>query len=280
MTGSTMSPVEAVVLGIVQGLTEFLPISSSAHLRVVPALLGWSDPGAAYSAVIQLGSVIAVISYFFRDLLKILFGSIAALRQKNFADQDLRVLGAILIGTVPVCVLGLLLKPTLEQHDSPLRSLIVVGVASIFMGLLLLLAEKVATHRRGMDSIGARDGLLVGLGQSMALIPGCSRSGSTLTVAMLLNMKREEAAKFSFLLGIPAIVLSGLLELKSFLHEGMDQSATMDLAIGLVVSFVVSYLSIAWLLKYLQKHSTWVFVVYRIIFGSAVIYLASRSMIH
>ena len=275
-----MSPVEAIVLGIVQGLTEFLPISSTAHLIIVPALLGWPDAGTAYNAVIQLGSVVAVIAYFFRDLAKILIGSITALKEKNFANQDLRILGAILFGTLPICVVGLLLKPMLEQDNSPLRSFMVVGVASIFMGLLLLLAEKVATHRRGLDSIGARDGLLVGLGQTMALIPGCSRSGSTLTVAMLLNMKREEAARFSFLLGIPAIVLSGLLELKKLVHSGMDQSASTNLIIGLVVSLVVSYISIAWLLKYLQKHSTLVFVVYRIIFGSTAIFLASRSMSH
>jgi undecaprenyl-diphosphatase len=277
MVDAGITPVEAIVLGVVQGLTEFLPISSTAHLRVVPALLGWSDPGAACSAVIQLGSVIAVLTYFRKDLLCILKGTLAAIQQKDYGAQDLRIFGAICFGTLPICILGLLLKPLIE---GPLRSLQVIGAAAIFMGLLLFLAERVATHKRGLESIGARDGLLVGLGQSLALIPGCSRSGSTLTVAMLLNMKRDEAARFSFLLGIPALILSGLLEFKEMMEAGMNSSSTVDLALGLIVSTIVSYAAIAWFMKYLKNHATWIFVAYRLIFGVAVIILSSLSIIH
>jgi undecaprenyl-diphosphatase len=268
-----------IVLGIVQGLTEFLPISSSAHLRVVPAIMHWPDPGVAYDAVIQLGSVLAVITYFAKDLTKITLGTLKGLKEKDYASQDVRLAGAIIIGTIPVCVLGLLLKHLIEQPNSPLRSLTVVGCSSIFMGLFLLLAEKVGTHKRSMDTIAGKDGLLVGLGQAMAIIPGCSRSGSTLTVAMLLNLKREDAARFSFLLGIPAIVISGLVELHDKLRDGLSGAAMNDLVIGFIASTIVSYIAIAWLLRYLQKHSTYVFVIYRLIFGTIVLALATSSMI-
>lgn len=274
-----MDNMQAVVLGAVQGLTEFLPISSSAHLRVVPALLGWPDPGAAYSAVIQLGSVVAVLAYFRNDLVTIISGALAAMRKRDLADHNLRILAAILIGTLPVCIIGLLLKHILEADNSPLRSLTVIGFASIFMGGALFVAEKLGSHKRELDTIGVQDGLLVGLGQALALIPGCSRSGSTLTVAMLLNLKRDQAARFSFLLGIPAIILSGLLELKEMFTTGLSGAKMNCLLVGLLVSTMVSYLAIYWLIKYLRHHATWVFIVYRLIFGSLVIYLATHALI-
>lgn len=274
MADTTMSLAEAVVLGVVQGLTEFLPISSTAHLRVVPTLVGWGDPGAAYSAVIQLGSVLAVLTYFRKDIFEIVVGALKAIKEKDYSARDFRLAGAILVGTLPICVLGLLLKKMIE---GPLRSMMVIGVASIVMGCLLLLAEKVAKHERGIESITGKDGFLVGLGQAMALIPGCSRSGSTLTVAMFLNLKREDAARFSFLLGIPALILSGLLELKEMFSEPMSNAATTDLAVGLLVSTIVSYAAIAWFIKYLKKHSTLVFVVYRFIFGILTIAVAMQQ---
>ncbi|MBX9685449.1 MAG: undecaprenyl-diphosphate phosphatase [Candidatus Obscuribacterales bacterium] len=286
MTSSTGIPLlEAVILGIVQGATEFLPISSSAHLRVVPTILhladpSFNDPGVAYSAVIQLGSVLAVLSYFFKDLLQIATGSLAALKNKDYSSQDLRLLGSIIVGTIPICVLGLLLKSTLEADDSPLRSLNVIGGASIFMGLLLLLAEKIAKHAKGINEVAGKDGLIVGLGQAMALIPGCSRSGSTLTAALFLGFKRDEAARFSFLLGIPAIVLSGLMELKHMTEHGLEGTAMSSLIVGLIVSTIVSYLAIWWMLKFLNKHSTLVFVIYRLVFGASIIALAASGIIH
>jgi undecaprenyl-diphosphatase len=274
-----MSVLQSFVLGVVQGLTEFLPISSTAHLRAVPALLGWDDPGVAYSAVIQLGSIIAVIAYFWKDLIGIAGGSIKALREKNLDSQDLRVATGIIVGTIPICVIGLLLKNILEEAHGPFRSLYIIGGASVVMGMLLLLAEKLASHKRTIENVGVRDGLLVGLGQCMALIPGCSRSGSTLTVAMFLGLKRDDAARYSFLLGIPAITLAGLLELKEMFKTPLESAAMTDLIVGLLTSLVVSYLSIAWLLKYLSKHSTWVFVAYRLVFGIAVLVLASMNYI-
>lgn len=280
-TGSdSITIVQAIVLGIVQGLSEFLPISSTAHLRVVPAILHWQDPGAAYSAVIQLGSVIAVLTYFFKDLLAIAQGTLKAVQEKDYGSKDFRMFGAIIVGTIPICVLGLLLKPMLEADNGPFRSLFVIGGASIFMGLLLLLAEKLAKRTRGIDEVGGKDGLLVGLGQAMALVPGCSRSGSTLTIALFLNFKREESARFSFLLGIPAIVLSGLLELKHILEHGLSNTGMTSLIVGLVVSAAVSYAAIWWMLKFLGNHSTVVFIIYRLIFGAAVIAAASAGLIH
>ncbi len=275
---SAMMLIQAVVLGVVQGLTEFLPISSTAHLRVVPAVLGWQDPGTAYSAVIQLGSVAAVLTYFFKDLLAITTGSISALKDKNYGDQNLRLAGGIILGTIPICVLGLGLKSLLEQDGSPLRSMTVIGAASIFMGLMLLVAEKKGTHARGLENMGAKDGLIVGIGQAMALIPGCSRSGSTLTFAMFLGLKRADAARFSFLLGIPAIILSGLLELKHLKEAGLAGDGLTSLIVGLVTSAVVSYIAIAWLLKFLQTHSTWVFIIYRLIFGASVLAMGLSSI--
>jgi undecaprenyl-diphosphatase len=280
MTDGSMPIIEAIILGIVQGVTEFLPISSTAHLRIVPALLGWADPGAAYSAVIQLGSVLAVFGYFWKDIVTISSGALSAVRKQDFGDHNVRLLGGILLGTLPICILGLLLKHTLEADNGPLRSLFVIGGASIFMACFLFLAEKIGTHKRTLADIGARDGLLVGLGQAMALIPGCSRSGSTLTVAMFLNLNRADAARFSFLLGIPATLLGGLLELKHMFEAGMSNAGTIDLIVGLVVSAVVSYAAIAWLIKYLQNHATWVFVGYRLLFGAVVITLAAKQLIH
>jgi undecaprenyl-diphosphatase len=274
-----MSAVEAIVLGVVQGLTEFLPISSTAHLRVVPSLFGWPDPGAALSAVIQLGSVVAVVAYFRHDLTNILLGTLKALKSKNYDSEELRLFAGICLGTLPICILGLLLKHILEQSGGPLRSLSVIGFSAVFMALFLLFAERMNRKTRTMSMLGVKDGLLIGLGQALALIPGCSRSGSTLTVAMLLNIKREDAARFSFLLGVPAIILSGLLELKEVLHQGLDQSHMTDLAIALVFSTIVSYLAIAWLLKYLRTHSTYIFVLYRLIFGVAVLLLSSNGII-
>lgn len=272
-----MSLLEALVLGIVQGLTEFLPISSTAHLRVVPVLFHWADPGVAFSAVIQLGSVIAVIAYFFRELLDLATGSLKAVSQRQWQDHQLQVALSVIVGTVPICVLGLLFKSVLEQNDGPVRSLLVIGSAAIFMGLLLLVAELKGKRQRDMQSLTVKDGLLVGLGQALALIPGCSRSGSTMTVAMLLNMKREDAAHYSFLLGIPAITLSGLLELYELTKHGLSGEGMTSLLVGLVTSLVVSYLSIHWLLKYLRSHSAWVFVAYRMVFGVVTLSLGLLS---
>jgi len=275
----SISIVEATVLGVVQGLTEFLPISSSAHLRVVPTFIGWGDPGAAYSAVLQLGSVAALLAYFARQITSISLGFVNAIKEKDYQSSDFKLFTGIIIGTAPICIIGLAIKSLLEQKDSPLRSLELIATVSIVMGLLLVVAEVVGNQKKNLKQMGIKDGFIVGLGQALALIPGCSRSGSTLTVAMLLGLNRADAARFSFLLGIPAVVLSGLLELKELFEIGIADIGIPGLICGLIASTVVSYLAIAWMIKFLEKHSTWWFVVYRVLFGAFILYALKTGLI-
>ena len=267
-----------LVLGVVQGLTEFLPISSTAHLKVVPVLLGWGDPGVAVTAVIQLGSIAAVIGFFREDLKQVIQASWQAWRAQRWETPEARLGQAILWGTLPILVAGLGIKLFVPDFDqSPLRSLTSIGVVSIVMGLLLGLAERWGSRRRVLGDVELRDGWLVGLAQTLALIPGVSRSGSTLTAALFDGWKRSEAARFSFLLGIPAISLAGLVELKDAFSQPAAGGA-LPLLVGIASSAVVSWLAIAWLLRFLQNHSTWWFVGYRVFFGLGVILWAARSV--
>ena len=266
------------VLGVVQGLTEFLPISSTAHLKVVPVLLGWGDPGVAVTAVIQLGSIAAVIGFFREDLKQVMGASWQAWRSGQWTTPEARLGQAILWGTLPILVAGLGIKLFVPNFDeSPLRSLTSIGVVSIVMGLLLGLAERWGSRRRVLSDVMVRDGWLVGVAQTLALIPGVSRSGSTLTAALFDGWKRSEAARFSFLLGIPAISLAGLVELKDAFSAPAAGGA-LPLLVGIVSSALVSWLAIAWLLRFLQNHSTWWFVGYRVFFGLGVILWAARSV--
>jgi len=266
------------VLGVVQGLTEFLPISSTAHLKVVPVLLGWGDPGVAVTAVIQLGSIAAVIGFFREDLKQVMGASWQAWRSGQWTTPEARLGQAILWGTLPILVAGLGIKLFVPNFDeSPLRSLTSIGVVSIVMGLLLGLAERWGSRRRVLSDVVVRDGWLVGMAQTLALIPGVSRSGSTLTAALFDGWKRSEAARFSFLLGIPAISLAGLVELKDAFSAPATGGA-LPLLVGIVSSALVSWLAIAWLLRFLQNHSTWWFVGYRVFFGLGVILWAARSV--
>lgn len=266
------------VLGVVQGLTEFLPISSTAHLKVVPVLLGWGDPGVAVTAVIQLGSIAAVIGFFREDLKQVIGASWQAWRSGQWTTPEARLGQAILWGTLPILVAGLGIKLFVPNFDeSPLRSLTSIGVVSIVMGLLLGLAERWGSRRRVLSDVVVRDGWLVGVAQTLALIPGVSRSGSTLTAALFDGWKRSEAARFSFLLGIPAISLAGLVELKDAFSAPATGGA-LPLLVGIISSAVVSWLAIAWLLRFLQNHSTWWFVGYRVFFGLGVILWAARSV--
>lgn len=266
------------VLGVVQGLTEFLPISSTAHLKVVPVLLGCGDPGVAVTAVIQLGSIAAVIGFFREDLKQVMGASWQAWRSGQWTTPEARLGQAILWGTLPILVAGLGIKLFVPNFDeSPLRSLTSIGVVSIVMGLLLGLAERWGSRRRVLSDVVVRDGWLVGVAQTLALIPGVSRSGSTLTAALFDGWKRSEAARFSFLLGIPAISLAGLVELKDAFTAPATGGA-LPLLVGIVSSALVSWLAIAWLLRFLQNHSTWWFVGYRVFFGLGVILWAARSV--
>lgn len=266
---------QAFILGIVQGLTEFLPISSSAHLKVIPALLRWNDAGVSFDAVIQLGSIVAVVSYFWKDLSNITLGSIEAVRKKQYKSQEFKLAVAIALGTVPILFGGLLIKVLIKDYDnSPLRSLTAIAIASIFMSILLALAELFGQNsqkeKRHFQRVRVIDGILMGLAQTMALVPGVSRSGSTLTAGLFLGLDRVAATRFSFLLGIPAITIAGLVELLSIIKKGFDVGAG-QLAVGLFSSVIFSYLAIAWLLKFFQTHTTWVFVGYRLAFGALLL---------
>ncbi len=258
---------KVIFLGIVQGITELLPISSTAHLRIVPSLLGWQDPGTAFSAAMQLASLTAVVTYFWRDIKGLSNATIRALTQQEYRSRDFRLALGLLLGTIPIVIAGLLLKKVLNNCNSPFRSLAVVGIASIVMSLLLAIAEKQSRHQRQFDKLTLKDGVLVGVAQAFALIPGVSRSGSTLTAGLFLGMERETAARFSFLLGLPAIVLAGSVELHTLLKSGLDIHGWLILLVGLISASISAFLAIYGLLRYLEKRSTWIFVWYRLIMG-------------
>ena len=234
--------------------------------------------GVAVTAVIQLGSIAAVIGFFREDLKQVMGASWQAWRSGQWTTPEARLGQAILWGTLPILVAGLGIKLFVPNFDeSPLRSLTSIGVVSIVMGLLLGLAERWGSRRRVLSDVVVRDGWLVGVAQTLALIPGVSRSGSTLTAALFDGWKRSEAARFSFLLGIPAISLAGLVELKDAFSAPAAGGA-LPLLVGIVSSALVSWLAIAWLLRFLQNHSTWWFVGYRVFFGLGVILWAARSV--
>ena len=256
-----------LVLGVVQGLTEFLPISSTAHLKVVPVLIGWGDPGVSAIAVIQLGSIAAVIGYFRHDLRSVLRGISGAVRRGQWREPDARLGIAMAVGTVPILIAGLAIKLSWPGYEtSPLRSVPAIAIVSIVMAVLLALAEKFGPRSKRLTQVQGRDGLVVGLAQALALIPGVSRSGSTLTASLFDSWKRPDAARFSFLLGIPAITLAGIVELKNAFAD-FSLVGVLPLMVGILAAAVVSWLAIDWLLKYLQRHSTWIFVIYRLLFG-------------
>ena len=262
---------KAAVLGVVQGITELMPISSTAHMRIVPALFGWQDPGSAFSAAMQLAALAAVIGYFWRDVRDILIGSLSALARRDFSDHSLRFAFGIVIGTIPIGLAGLALAKTLNTCSSPLRALWVVGAACIVMALLLGLAELAARHQRSFDRVGLVDCLLVGIAQVGALIPGVSRSGSTLTAALFLGFKREEAARLSFLLGLPAIALAGIKELEELRHSGLDAHGWAVLGVGLIIASLSAFVAIWGLLQILERFSAWPFAAYRALIGAVLL---------
>ncbi|WP_282283548.1 undecaprenyl-diphosphate phosphatase [Pseudomonas sp. PS02302] len=264
---ASLSYAQIAFLGVVQGITELLPISSTAHMRVVPALLGWRDPGSAFSAAMQMAALAAVISYFWRDVSGVTRGSLAAVRQRNFDSPDFLLAMMIVLATIPICIAGLLLAPLLNACDSPLRGLSVIGYACLAMAALLALAERVCRHNRDISQMRLRDALIVGIAQVGALIPGVSRSGSTLTAAMFLNLRREEAARFSFLLGLPAIALAGLKELVVLWHAHIPAEAWSLLLVGLLVASLSAFAAIWGLMRFLERFSTWPFIIYRALLG-------------
>lgn len=268
-----MNFLHAVILGAIQGATEFLPISSSAHIRVVPALLGWPDPGSTFTANIQLGTIVAVLVYFWKDLGNMSRATVQGLKDKSQRENpEFRLALATLVGSIPIIVLGLLLKSKIERD---FRALDIVAGGLIGMGILLLIAERVGKKNRSVDNVTWRDGVIVGLWQACALVPGASRSGSTITGGMFAGFSREDAARFSFILSIPSITLAGLYTLVT------DRKDLAELAIPLLVangvSFIVGYACIAWLMQLLKKQSMLVFVVYRVALGLALLALLANG---
>jgi undecaprenyl-diphosphatase len=271
---------KVLILGIVQGITELLPISSTAHMRIVPSLLGWQDPGTAFSAAMQMASLGAVLSYFWKDIKSLVGGTIRSIADGNYQSRDFQLTLGLIIGTLPLGILGLLLKKTLNAPNSPMRGLVVIGVACIVMSLLLALAELRGTRERGFDKLTLKDGLLVGIAQALALIPGVSRSGSTLTAGLFLGMERETAAKFSFLLGLPAVTLAGAIELHALFKAGLDANGWFVLMVGLTSASISAFLAIYGLLRYLESQSTWIFVWYRLAIGLFLIFGSVQGFLH
>jgi undecaprenyl-diphosphatase len=288
-----MSLLEAIVLGLVQGLTEFLPISSSAHLIVVPWLFGWDSPGLAFDTSLHLGTLTAVICYFWRDLLAMARALPRALADPRGVlcvadierddvtierDRDARLALLIALGTIPGAVIGFVGEGAIERvyygDDGPFGAAIVaIAIASIVLGSLLLAAERIALHERCLDHLTLRDALTIGIAQAAALIPGVSRSGATITAGLFQGLRRADAARFSFLLGVPIIAAAGLKGLLDALSDGLPGGELGIFAAGMIASGLAGFAAIWGLLRFLQRASTVVFVVYRFVFGALLIAL-------
>ena len=270
--------IQTIVLGIVQGLTEFLPISSSAHQRIAASLFGWDDPGAAFTAVTQLGTEAAVLIYFRRDLLDIARTWLRSLRDPALrGTHEARMGWYLIVATIPIALLGLVFE---HQIETGARNLWLIAVVLIVFAVVLDLADRHGTHARELEQLSVRDGVLIGLAQSLALVPGVSRSGATMSAGLFLGLERPAAARFSFLLAIPAVLASGFYQLAGIVsgeEGGGDPIGYVLLAT--VISFAVGYAAIAWLLRYLAHHSVRVFVVYRIALGALVLALLSVGAI-
>jgi undecaprenyl-diphosphatase len=258
----------AALLGLVEGLTEFLPVSSTAHLRIVPALLGVPDPGAAFTAVIQVGALGAVVVYFVPDFVRMI-RALATDRR----SPDARLAVAIVLGTIPIGIAGLVLK---RYITGSFRSLWVVAVALIVVGIVMAVADRAARHERTIARLTLVDALIIGVAQACALVPGVSRSGATIVAALALGFRRDDAARFSFLLSVPAIAAAGVFELKDALH---DIHGAAPLALATAVAFVSGYASIAWLLRFLRTRTLLGFSIYRVLAGAALLVLLATGLI-
>lgn len=274
-----MSLGQAIVLGIVQGLTEWLPISSTAHLRIVAALSGWDDPGASFTAVIQLGTLAAVIVYFWSDLLRIARSWLQGIvRGQWLYDHDARMGWMMIVGTIPVVVAGVLFA---EQIKTTWRSLYVIAAAMIGLAVLLMVAEELLRLRqragkklKEQKDLSWGEAIGVGIAQAVALVPGSSRSGTTITGGLFLGLSRETAARFSFLLSFPAVLAAGLKELIDERHALLSSpDNAVNLLVATVLSALVGYASIAFLIGFLRRHTTYLFIVYRLVLGGVLLYL-------
>ena len=273
-----MDLIQSIILGLLQGLTEFLPISSSGHILILPALVGWEDPGAAFTAVIQLGTELAVLLYFRKDLWAIGRDWTGALfRPALRGGLNVRMGWYLIAATIPIAILGLAFE---DQIETAARNLWLVASMLIVFGIVLGLADRFGKRSRDVDQLSFRDGVLIGFAQSLALIPGVSRSGATISAGLALGLERAAAARFSFLLAIPAVVLSGFFQLYGILSgEEAVGEPLINVAIATLVAFVTGYAVIAWLLRYLANHSYGIFVGYRILLGAAVLILLATGTI-
>jgi len=280
-----MTLFEAIVLGIVQGLTEFLPISSTAHLRIIPALAGWADPGAAFTAIVQIGTLVAVLLYFWKDIFIIVAAVIeGVLRGKPLENSDSKMGWMIVAGTLPIIILGKLFE---TQIDTTLRSLYWISGSLIGLAIILSLAEGKIQNRlkkdlplKSMKEIGWKEALLIGLAQSIALIPGSSRSGVTITGGLFLDLDRATAARFSFLLSLPAVFAAGIYKL----YQTWDiivasPEHLANILVATLAAGIVGYASIAFLINYLKKHTTTIFIAYRLVAGAAILYLVTTGVL-
>ncbi len=274
---------KTLILGIIQGLTEFLPVSSTAHMLVIPALLHWPDPGAAFSAIVQLGPIVAIIAYFWRDILRYLAGIGRSLQQRVLfpeGDTDARLGWFTVLGTVPLIVFGLALE---KKINGEYRNLYFVAAALILLAVVLLIAERRARQTVTLEKMTFRDAMWIGLSQALAIVPGASRSGCTITAGLFLGLTREDAARFSFLLSIPAITLAGLYKLMEAVSEAHARLGVVvaPYVFGAVVAGVVAYVVIKLFLGYLEneKHTTMPFIIYRILLGVALLVLVSTGFV-
>jgi undecaprenyl-diphosphatase len=263
---------QMAVLGVVQGITELLPISSTAHMRIVPAMLGWRDPGSAFSALMQLAALGAIVSYFWRDIVGLFTGTWAAITRGETRSVEFLHAVGVVFATVPIVIGGLALSKALNTCDSPLRALWVIGASSLAMAILLGLTEILASHRRGAETAKLRDFLMIGLAQVGALIPGVSRSGSTLTAALALGFKRADAARLSFIIGLPAIFLAGAKEALELYKAHLDAHAWTLLGVGLLCGAASAFVAIWGLMRFFEHMSSWIFVAYRAALGAFLLF--------
>ena len=273
-----MGWIEAVVLGVVQGLTEFLPISSSAHLRLVGELFGWDDPGAAFTAITQIGTEAAVLLYFRHDIARIIVAWLRSLRGGSKGDPDARMGWLIIVGSIPIVVLGLLFQDDIE---TTLRDLRIVATALVLFSLILFWADRVGAKKRELDQLTVPHGIGFGFAQAMALIPGVSRSGGTITAGLFLGYSRSAAARYSFLLAVPAVLGSGFFQAYEAMTgdvagQGVAWGPT---ALATVIAFGVGLTVIAWLLRYLDRGSFTPFVIYRVVLGVLVLVLVQTGVL-
>ncbi len=273
--GRAVSYLEAIFLGVLQGLTEFLPISSSAHLAIFPQLFGFDDPGASFTAVTQIGTEIAVLLFFWRDIVRIIKAwAISLVRKDQRGDLDARMGWYIIVGTLPIAVMGFLFQDTIK---TTFRSLWLIAIMLIVFGLILGIADRINVGQKLDGDLTLKDSLLYGLGQMLALIPGVSRSGATISVGLFRGYRRDVATRYAFLLAIPAVLASGLSQLNDVslaASPGLPKTLVATL-----VAFVVGYVTIGWLLKYLRTGSYLPFVVYRVALGSIVLILLATGVL-